>query len=135
MPVSSQDAASQTVDAVHSRRWIAITILRKINTIEVSYKFKHGGQYAAWPTLLASEDFQDKKIIEYLAKVDPQLANAQFSDGPEILPGWSLRLNLTADAQAYDLVLEDLADKTCGYAAVTDERGVIRQSKTIDCDI
>jgi hypothetical protein len=30
---------------------------------------------------------------------------------------------------------EDTMDKACGYAAVTDERGVIRQSKAIDCPI
>jgi hypothetical protein len=46
-----------------------------------------------------------------------------------------LRLNLTADAQNYDVLLEDTTDKSCAYAAVTDERGVIRQSKAIDCPI
>jgi hypothetical protein len=51
------------------------------------------------------------------------------------LPGWSLRLNLTKDGAGYDLMLEDTTDKTCGYAAVTDERGVIRQSKAFDCPI
>jgi hypothetical protein len=76
-----------------------------------------------------------KKVILWLAKSDPLLVDARFSNGPDILPGWSLRLNLTADGQAYDLLLEDLTDKTCGYAALTDERGVIRQSKAIDCKI
>jgi hypothetical protein len=70
-----------------------------------------------------------------LAKIDPELATAKFAATPEILPGRSLRLNLTADGQAYDLLLEDTTDKVCGYAALTDERGVIRQSKAIDCDI
>lgn len=135
MPVSSQDAPSQTTDAVHTRHLIAIAILRNINTSELTYRYNHGGQYAAWATLRASADFPDKKIIEQLTKLDPQLAIEGFSSGAEILPGWSIRLNLTADAQAYDLVLEDLTDKTCGYAAITDERGVIRQSKAIDCDI
>lgn len=37
--------------------------------------------------------------------------------------------------QGYDLILEDLTDKSCGYALVTDERGIIRQGKTIDCAI
>jgi hypothetical protein len=46
-----------------------------------------------------------------------------------------LRLNITADGQGYDVLLEDTTDKNCGYAAVTDERGVIRQSKAIDCQI
>jgi hypothetical protein len=54
---------------------------------------------------------------------------------PEILPGRSLRLNVTADGKGYDLILEDLTDKSCGYALATDERGIIRQSKNIDCAI
>jgi hypothetical protein len=101
----------------------------------VTYKFRHGGTYAAWDALLASEEFHASKVLALLAKYDSKLLNAQFSTTPEILPGWSLRLNLTSDAQAYDLLLEDTTDKTCGYAAITDERGVIRQSKAIDCDI
>ncbi len=28
---------------------------------------------------------------------------------------------------------EDLTDHSCGYAAVTEERGILWQSKTIDC--
>ncbi len=54
---------------------------------------------------------------------------------PEILPAWSLRLNVHADGKGYDVRLQDLTDKTCRYAALTDESGVIRQSKVIDCNI
>ena len=39
-----------------------------------------------------------------------------------------------ADGQGYDVLLQDLTDKKCGYAAVTDEYVVIRQSKTINCE-
>ena len=46
-----------------------------------------------------------------------------------------MRLNVTADGKGYDLILEDLTDKSCGYALATDERGIIRQSKNIDCAI
>jgi hypothetical protein len=63
---------------------------------------------------------------------DTPLYGARFAKGPEILPGWTLRLDLTDGGKGYNLLLEDTTDKTCGYAAVTDERGVIRQSKTID---
>ncbi len=134
-PLSSQNAPAQTSDVAQARRNIAILLLRIINTSEVTYKFRHGGAYAAWDELLASEEFQANKVLVSLANYDSQLLKARFSTTPEILPGWSLRLNLTAAAQGYDLLLEDTTDKTCGYAAITDERGVIRQSKTIDCDI
>lgn len=36
--------------------------------------------------------------------------------------GWSLRVT----GKGYDLILEDLTHKSRGYAAITDERGVIR---------
>lgn len=135
VPLSSQNAPAQDPEAVHARRSIAISLLRTINTVEVTYKYKHGGSYADWNALLTSEEFHADKYIAQLAKLHPEFQNVQFSQIPEILPGWSLRLNLTADGQAYDLLLEDKTDKACGYAAITDERGVIRQSKTIDCDI
>jgi hypothetical protein len=134
-PLSSQNAVAQTTDPGHAKHSLAVNLSRAINTAEVTYKFKRSGSYAAWDALLTSDEFHSSKVITMLAKIDPQLVNTQFSNGSEILPGWSLRLNLTADGQAYDLVLEDLTDKACGYAAITDERGVIRQSKAIDCKI
>jgi hypothetical protein len=88
------------------------------------------GAYTSKDVLLASDWFKGREItkIELLAK-------APLSSGPEILPGWSLRLNVTADGKAYDVLFEDTTDQSCGYAVVSDERGVIRQSKAIDCDI
>ena len=134
-PLSSQNPPAPTSDADDPKHFLAVSLLRNINTAELTYKFKHGGSYATWDALLASDEFHASKVITWLAKIDPPLAEAQFSNGSEILPGWSLRLNLTVDGQAYDLMLEDLTDKACGYAAITDERGVIRQSKAIDCKI
>jgi len=134
-PLSSQDTPAQTSDADHARHSVAVNLLRAINTAEVTYKFKHGGAYAAWDALVASEEFHGSRVLAGLARFDPQLVNAQFSTAPEILPGWTLRLNLTADAQAYDLLLQDTRVNPCGYAAITDERGVIWQAKTIDCEI
>lgn len=132
-PLSSQNAPDQATDPDHAQHRLAVNLLRAINTAEMDYKNKHG-VYASKDTLLASEEFTGRGMA-WAAKNDPQLASAHVSIGPEVLPGWSLRLNLTADGQAYDLVLEDLTDKACGYAAITDERGVIRQSKTIGCKI
>ena len=129
----SQNAPHSSSDADRARHLLAISLLRGINTAEAEYKMKHGS-YAPKDALLASDEFKGRGIA-WAAKNDPQLANATLSNGPEILPGWALRLNVTTDGQGYDLLLEDTTDKTCGYAAVTDERGVIRQSKAIDCAI
>jgi hypothetical protein len=49
---------------------------------------------------------------------------------PEILPGWNLRLNVQADGKGYVVLLADTNDKT-GLAWVSDESGVIRNSKYI----
>lgn len=76
-----------------------------------------------------------RKAMKWAAHNDPQFAGAQLSKPPQILPGWMLRLNLINSGTGYDLHLEDSTDKACGYAVITDERAVIRQSKTIDCAI
>lgn len=62
------------------------------------------------------------------------LPTIQFNDTPEILPGWNPRLNVHSYGQGYDLLLI-LMYEECGYAVLTDENGVIRQSKAIDCEI
>lgn len=44
-------------------------------------------------------------------------------------------MNIHADGQGYDVLLRDMTDKKCGYAAVTNENAVIWQGKTIDCEL
>ena len=131
IPQYGQNAAVDTTDA-DSRHSMAVGLLRSINTVEVGYQVGHGS-YVGWDDLLASKEFMEFEK-ECLAHI-PEFATAHFTKGPEILPGWRLRLNLTQGGKGYDLLLEDAIDKKCGYAAATDERGVIRQSKWIDCPI
>jgi|HubBroStandDraft_6_1064221.scaffolds.fasta_scaffold290308_3 hypothetical protein len=130
IPQYGQNAAPLASDAENARHMLAVDILRSINTAEVLYQSVHGS-YATWDDLLASKEFAEY-AKECLANI-PELAAAHFAKSPEILPGWTLRLNLTQGGKGYDLLLEDATDKKCGYAAATDERGVIRQSKWIDC--
>lgn len=129
----SQNAPHPSSDTDRAKHVMAISLLRGMNTAEAEYKVKHGA-YASKNALLASDEFKGRGMT-WAARNNPQLAHVAFSNGPEILPGWALRLNVTTDGQGYDLLLEDTTDKTCAYAAVTDERGVIRQSKAIDCPI
>ena len=129
----SQSTATPPSDPEHAKHSLAVNLLRAINTAEVDYFRKHGS-FASKETLLASDEFKGRGL-KWAAHNDPQFANTQISDGPEVLPGWTLRLNLTADAKGYAVLLEDTTDKSCGYAAYTDERGLIRQGKTIDCEI
>jgi hypothetical protein len=127
----SQNAPPSPSEAEHAKRSLAVNFLRVINTAEVEYKVNHR-VYAARDVLLASNEFKGRGWT-WATKNDPQFVSR--SSGPEIPPGWSLRLNVTADGKAYDVLLEDTTDQSCGYAVVSDERGVIRQSKAIDCDI
>lgn len=129
----AQNTTTGSQDSEHAKRSLAINVLRAINTAEADYHGKHR-MFASWEVLVASEEFT-KIGVKWAAKSEQQLSSVRFSTGPEILPGWKLRLHLTADGNGYDVLLEDAADKACGYAAITDERGIIRQGKTIDCQI
>ena len=113
------------------RRKHALGLLRTINTAEVG-ELSNYGSYASWQTLLAH---QPEFVNKFLVINYPQEVTLHFADMPEILPGWSLRFEVHADGRGYDVRLQDLKDKQCWYAAITDESGVIRQSKAIDCEI
>jgi hypothetical protein len=126
----AQSAFTQPPRPDRPGREQALGLIRSINTAEAGERFKNHS-YSSWQTLL---EHQSKLFDQWLVMEFPQQA-VHFGDMPEILPGWSLRLNVHADSKGYDVRLEDLTDKKCGYAIVSDESGVIRQSKAIDCDI
>jgi hypothetical protein len=130
-PQFAQDTSTGPAKSDQERHSVAIGLLRTINTAEVGELSKYGA-YSSWPTLLAH---QSKFFDEWVARFYSEDPKGHFGDMPEILPGWSLRLNVHADGKGYDVRLQDLTDKTCWYAALTDESGVIRQSKAIDCKI
>lgn len=130
-PQFAQNTSTGPAKSDQERHSVAIGLLRTINTAEVG-EFSKYGAYSSWAALL---DHQPKFFDAWFTRFYSQDPKEHFGDMPEILPGWSLRFNVHADGRGYDLLLEDTTDKTCGYAAFTDERGVIRQSKAIDCTI
>ena len=150
-----QFAQNTSIDPgkAHRRQLGAINLLRTINTAEATYLDKNGS-YATWQTLLSSEpkSFDDflarNRMVNFVYRGenvprDSVQLKIHFHDQPEILPGWNLRLNVHSDSHGYDLLLTDMTDEKCGYAVLTDEDGVIRQSKAIwrgwfriaDCEI
>jgi hypothetical protein len=133
MPQFGQNAKNEPPDADQARHMIAISLLRAINTLEAALRMQNGS-YATWNELLSSQEFTED-MAKCITESGMPLEGAHFAKSPEILPGWSLRLNLTDGGEGYDLLLEDTTDKACGYAAGTDERGLIRQSKSIACKI
>ena len=139
----AQTVPQSPTPARHAQQELAVGLLRSTNTAEASYKMQHGS-YVAWTVLLVNESkYFGRAFLVVAANYgfaqtpppDHRLAEMRLAVGPEILPGWNLRLNVHADGQGYDLLLEDLTDKQCGYAALTDESGIIRQSRTIDCEL
>jgi hypothetical protein len=118
-------------DREQERRSLAVNIVRAINTAEAGYKKKQG-VYATWSTLISNGDFTDTGT-KWAPESLPTVAHAMYGSGPEIVPGWKLRLTLSKDATAYDLLLEDVSDPKCGYAVISDERGLIREGSVIGC--
>jgi hypothetical protein len=101
---------------------LALGFLRTINTAEVGEFYKYGS-YASWETLLAHQpEYLNSWLSTYYART------VHFGDLPEILPGLKLRLSAHTDGRGYDVLVEDLSDKS-GYAGLSDERGVIRECK------
>jgi hypothetical protein len=91
---------------------LAINLLRAINTAEFDYRYRTGS-YVSWDVLQVKGEFTAPSS----PRLFHQVALAHYANAPQIPPGWSLRLNVSADGKAYDLLLEDLTDKACGYAA------------------
>jgi hypothetical protein len=127
----AQKNTSGVEDREREHRSLAVNMARAINTAEAGYKKAHG-VFATWDTFISNGDFSDTGT-KWAPESLPAVAHAMYGRGPEIVPGWKLRLNLSKDATAYDLVLEDVTDPKCRYAVFSDERGLIRQGRAIDC--
>jgi len=106
------------------RRTHILGLLRAINTAEVVYESKYRS-FGTWQDLLR---YQPKYFEEVLSVNGLPQTSVRSGDAPETLPGWNLRLNVHTDGQGYDVLIEDAADKS-GYAALSDERAVIRECK------
>lgn len=130
----AQRQPSPTVqDRQREQRSLAVNIVRAINTAEASYK-KNQGAYATWATLVGNGDFTNTGT-KWAPESVPTVAHAMYGSGPEIVPGWKLRLTVSNNPDAYDLLLEDVNDTKCHYSVGSDDRGLIRQSRVIDCPL
>jgi hypothetical protein len=128
----AQKSATVVPDRERERRSLAINFLHALNAAETSYKKNHGS-YADWDTLLGNGDFTQNGT-KWSSDTFPTVAHALYGSGPEIVPGWKLRLKISNDGKSYDASIEDATDPKCRYAAFTDERGAVRQGKSVDCE-
>ncbi len=128
-----QKGTPVVADRERERRSFAHNLARAINAAEADYHKKHEA-YASWETLMGLGDFSQNGT-KWASPEFPTVAHALYGSGAEIVPGWRLRLHLSNGDKAYDVMIEDVTDPKCGYAVVTDERGLIRQGKLIDCPL
>ncbi len=106
-------------------RAVGVNVVRLINTAEAEYKHTHGG-YAAWPELYSSG------LIAKDQKRWQQFSNLELAEGPEVVPGWTLAMLVSGDAQSYELSLRNLQDR-CEFSLFSDQRALIFRGVVIDC--
>ncbi len=133
VPSWPQKGSAVPMDRERERRSFAQNLARAINAAETDYHKKHE-VYANWDTLTSLGDFSQNGT-KWASPDFPTVGHALYGAGPEIVPGWRLRLLLSNGAKTYDVLLEDVTDPKCSYAVFTDERGLIRQGRSIDCPL
>lgn len=128
---SAQKPAAVVPDRELQRRSFATQFLHALNAAEQDYKKKHG-KFASWQALYGDGYFTTSGT-KWVSDDFPTVGHAMYNNAAEVVPGWKLRLSLSNDASAYDALLQDVTDAKCGYAVLSDERGVIRQAQFVSC--
>lgn len=118
-PPRNDLAGVQAVETSRDSRVIGVAAVRTIETAEVEHKAWHGA-YASWDELYRAPD--EQKRWERL----------HLSAGPEIVPGWELRLVASADGKHFELSLSNASDE-CAVSFFSDERGMIYQGVALGC--
>ena len=112
--------------APNPARSTGVNVVRLINTAEAEYNSMHSG-YATWSELYRSG------IIAKHEKQGLMFGDLNLSEGPEVVPGWTLAMIVAANGQNYELSLRDLKDK-CQFSFFSDQRGVIYEGNVIGCE-
>ena len=122
-PLFGQDGSTCPDKPDPRKLSIMVGLVRTINTAEVSEQATYGS-FGSWQTLLAHQ----QSLNEWLTSSYSRDPDVHFGSGPEILPGWNLRLTVQSDGWVVMLQIEQ--DKN-GYAVLSDERGVIWACKPL----
>ena len=109
-------AASQP--SPDDQRRAAITLMRAVNTAEAAVKARTG-KYVHLTELLGHAAMGRLK-----AEIVVDAAMATYH-------GSTIRLALSTDASQYQVAI--VPGETCGWAAFSDERGLIYTGKVLDC--
>jgi hypothetical protein len=126
-PQFAQDTLTNPPGPDPDRRAHIFGLLKAINTAEIIYESQYRS-FGTWQDLLP---YQPQYFEEVLSVNGLPQTNVRSGEAPETLPGWNLRLNVHTDGHGYDVLIEDVADKS-GYAALSDERALIRECHFLD---
>jgi len=100
---SAQKPSYGLTDRENQHRSMAVQIVKAINAAEADFKKNHG-TYATWSTLVSTGYFTPSGT-KWAPEEFPTVAHAMYGPGPEVVPGWKLRLSLSKDGAAYDVML------------------------------
>lgn len=101
------------------QRRAAITLMRAINTAENAVKHGGAGKYVHLAELLEHPA---------MARVKSDIV---IKGATATHQGATIRLALSTDATQYQVAV--VPGETCGWAAFSDERGLIYAGKVLDC--
>jgi hypothetical protein len=127
---SDTHSATSTISS-QQQKYLAVRILRLVNTVERQYFAKHGS-YAD-----PSRVFQDRTAHEWMESAKAKKAGLgsdfystlQF-DADEVSPDWNMKFALKANGSGYLVAIRSMHEEELG-AFATDENAVIYEGNTL----
>lgn len=126
LPLSAQNKCEPDVAPTaeqQARRRDGVRIARLVNTAEASQSGAAGKKYVRQEELATSPYVQKRREGQ-----DAFAKSLNFKGGEEILPGWELNLDVTADG--YWFMVRDKTD-ACGFAYISNQSGLIYTAEPI----
>lgn len=106
------------------RRAAAVAAARAINTAQAQLRAR--GSYYSHAELATAPEVAD--LLRTLYPNSETISSLSLAPGTDLLPGWTLRLDATADG--YWFMIRDTADP-CGFGYVSNDAGVIYTSQPV----
>jgi hypothetical protein len=108
----------------------AITFLRIVNTAQQDHAQKNG-RFLEWTELNRSKEYDAARLR--LAKIF-KLDAMQVSQDPATVAGYQIQSAVSTDGKHYVITLDSRSSSDgCGLGFLSDESGLIRETRPIDC--
>ena len=106
-----------------ARRRDGVRIARLVNTVQANQPSGTNRKYLRQDELATSAYVRKQTDAQ-----DPFVKSLNFKTGDEVLPGWDLRVDVTANG--YWFVVKDKTD-ACGFAFISNQDGLIYTAKPL----